>query len=83
MYINRELADKYQEFFSFMSQEHNLILTVSEMDEILSEAKKLESKLSQHDVSGEFTAFRKLVKRRIGSEIFKEIEEEVKAVNLR
>ena len=52
MYINRELADKYQEFFNFMSQEHNLILTVSEMDEILSEAKKLESKLSQHDVSG-------------------------------
>ena len=40
-YVNRELADKYQEFFNFMSQEHGLILTKSEMDEILSESKKL------------------------------------------
>ena len=40
-YVNTELADKYQEFFNFMNQEHGLILTKSEMDEILSESKKL------------------------------------------
>jgi Ca2+-binding EF-hand superfamily protein len=51
MFINTELADKYQEFFNFFSQEHNLILTIEQMQEILSEAQKLESKLSQHDVS--------------------------------
>ena len=50
MWINTELADKYQEFFDFMSQEHNLTLTISEMNEILSEAKKLESKLHQPNV---------------------------------
>ena len=52
MIINTEIADKYQEFFDFFSQEHNLILTIEEMQEILSESQKLESKLSQHDVSG-------------------------------
>ncbi len=50
MYINTEIADKYQDFFNFFSQEHNLILTIEQMQEILSEAQKLESKLSQHDV---------------------------------
>jgi hypothetical protein len=50
MYINTEIADKYQEFFNFFIQEHNLILTIEQMQEILSEAQKLESKLSQHDV---------------------------------
>ncbi len=30
-----EEADKYQEFFNFMSTEHNLILTINEMDKKL------------------------------------------------
>ena len=48
-YVNRELADKYQDFFNFMNQEHNLILTKEEMDEILSEAERLVKKLTiQH-----------------------------------
>lgn len=46
MYVNTEIADKYQEFFNFMSQEHDLILTMSEMDEIVSEAQKLVKKLA-------------------------------------
>lgn len=50
MIINTEIADKYQEFFDFFSQEHNLILTIEQMQEILSEAQKLESKLCQHNV---------------------------------
>lgn len=49
-YVNRELADKYQDFFNFMNQEHNLILTKEEMDEILSEAERLVKKLTIHDV---------------------------------
>lgn len=44
--IQREIADKYQEFFNFMSQEHNLTLTISEMDEIVIEAQALVKKLS-------------------------------------
>jgi hypothetical protein len=51
MNTNTEIADKYQEFFNFFNQEHNLILTIEQMDEIVSEAKKLEGKLSQHNVS--------------------------------
>jgi hypothetical protein len=34
------MFDKYQGFFNFMSQEHDLILTVEEMDEIFHEALK-------------------------------------------
>ena len=36
-YIIKEEADKYQELFNFFSQEHNLTLTISEMDEIIRE----------------------------------------------
>jgi hypothetical protein len=46
MYLDTEIADKYQEFFNFMSQEHDLTLTISEMDEIVSEAQKLVKKLA-------------------------------------
>ena len=38
---NKNTADKYQEFFDFFSQEHNLILTIEEMQEILSEAQNI------------------------------------------
>ena len=56
-YVNRELADKYQDFFNFMNQEHNLILTKEEMDEILSEAERLVKKLTMHDVVGRSEQF--------------------------
>lgn len=36
--IAREQADLYQDFFNFLSQEHNLICTIEEMDEIIHEA---------------------------------------------
>lgn len=39
------IADKYQEFFRFMKQEHNLTLTISEMEEIRVEVEKLNEKL--------------------------------------
>lgn len=45
--VVREFADKYQEFFNFMNQEHGLILTISEMDEILHESQKLIKKLKE------------------------------------
>jgi len=32
---NREEADFYQELFNHMHGEHNLILTITEMDEII------------------------------------------------
>lgn len=42
--IIKEEADKYQDFFNFLSQEHGLTPTISEMDEIVSEAKKFVEK---------------------------------------
>ena len=33
-----EEANKYQRFFNFMNQEHDLILTMEEMDEIIHES---------------------------------------------
>ena len=55
MYVNTEIADKYQEFFNFMSQEHELTLTIEQMDEIVSEAQKLAKKLAIPDSCGRFT----------------------------
>lgn len=40
-----EIADFYQEFFNFFSKEHNLTLTIQEMDEIRHECRKLEKRL--------------------------------------
>ena len=45
--IVKEIADKYQGFFDFMIQEHNLILTISEMDEIINESNKLQENFNQ------------------------------------
>lgn len=45
LYIQREIADKYQDFFNFLSQQHGLTLTISEMDEIMNEALKLNENL--------------------------------------
>lgn len=50
-YINTETADKYQEFFDFMNQEHDLILTIEEMDEIIFEAQRLVEKFNTPIVS--------------------------------
>ncbi len=46
-YVNVEVADIYQEFFNFMSQEHNLILTISEMDEIVMQVQRLAKELAK------------------------------------
>lgn len=44
MDIQREIADQYQGLFNLMSKEHNIILTISEMDEIIIEAQKTVNK---------------------------------------
>ena len=38
--ISTEHANKYQRLFNFMNQEHDLILTCEQMDEIISESQK-------------------------------------------
>jgi len=53
MDIQRETADKYQGLFNLMSKEHNLILTISEMDEIIIEAQKVVNKISSKPVLGD------------------------------
>jgi hypothetical protein len=47
--IQKEIADKYQDFFNFMSQEHRLILTIEQMDEIVFESDRLVKKLTITD----------------------------------
>lgn len=47
MNIHREIVDKYQEFFNFFSQKYNLILTIEQIDEIVSESQKLENNLNK------------------------------------
>lgn len=49
--VQKKIADKYQEFFNFMSNEHKLILTIEEMDEVLFVAEKLIEKLNDVDKS--------------------------------
>ena len=51
--IQKEIAEKYQEFFNFMNQEHELILTMGEMDEIVFEAQRLFKKLTIPAVVGQ------------------------------
>lgn len=38
MLVNTEIADCYQSLFNHLSKEHNLILTISEMDEIINQS---------------------------------------------
>lgn len=45
MDIHREIADQYQGPFNLMRKEHNLILTISEMDEIIIESQKVQPKI--------------------------------------
>lgn len=45
--IKNNQADVFQEFFNFMLQEHDLILTNTQIFEILHEANKLEDKLDE------------------------------------
>ena len=49
--VTTEIADMYQEFFNFMNQKHNLILTISEMDEILHKSEILIEKFNQKQKS--------------------------------
>ena len=53
MDIHREIADKYQGLSNLMSKEYNLILTISEMDEIIIEAQKVVNKISSKPVLGD------------------------------
>lgn len=46
--VNTEHADVYQDFFNFMNQEHGLILTIGEIDEIVHEANELTEKLKEY-----------------------------------
>ena len=49
MNIPQTIADKYQDFFNFMNQEHDLILTIDEMNEIVSEVEKLKKNLIEDE----------------------------------
>jgi len=55
MDIHREIADQYQGLFNLMSKEHNLILTISEMDEIILEAQKVIEKHENNQIAPDNT----------------------------
>jgi hypothetical protein len=40
-----DVSELYQDFFSFLCREHNIICTISDMQEILTEANKLQEKI--------------------------------------
>ena len=46
--VDKTWISLYNDFFDFMEQEHGLILTHSEMDEIMVEAMKLQEKLQKN-----------------------------------
>jgi hypothetical protein len=46
-YVTIEEANKYQEFFNFMRNEHNLTLTITEMQDVIREVNKLNEKLNE------------------------------------
>lgn len=50
MNLDKENAEKYQGLFNLMSNEHNLILTISEMNEIIKEAQNVLKLFSIIDV---------------------------------
>jgi len=52
MDINKEVAAKYQVLFDFMDDEYGLVLTISEMDEIIIAAQKVADAVSANDCSG-------------------------------
>ena len=44
VYEEKQISYNYQGLFNLMSEEHNLLLTISEMDEIIKECKKVINK---------------------------------------
>ena len=46
-FVTIETADKYQQFFNFLNQEHGLVCTIEQMNEIMREAVKLDKKLKE------------------------------------
>lgn len=49
MDIQKEVADQYKGLFNLMCNNHDLILTINEMDEIIIEAQKVSNKLPSID----------------------------------
>jgi hypothetical protein len=43
-----DVTKKYQGLFNLMSKEHNLILTISDMDEIIRESQNVVNKISSN-----------------------------------
>jgi hypothetical protein len=54
---------KYQDFFGFMADEHNLLLTITEIEEIIREVKKIDVKTYVECVRTSFPQFLKQGKK--------------------
>lgn len=50
------MNEAYQRFFTFMEQEHGLILLTSQMDDIVAEAVKLHDEIQQQDYNDNLAA---------------------------
>ena len=56
MNIQKQIAEKYQGLFDLMANEYDLILTLSEMDDIIREAQRVVKLL---DIDSDFNALQK------------------------
>ena len=56
MNIQKQIAEKYQGLFDLMANEYDLILTLSEMDDIIREAQRVVKLL---DIDSDFYALQK------------------------
>lgn len=49
-YLGKDTADKYQGLFNFFSQEHDLTLTISEMDEVITEVENFKEQFKSKNI---------------------------------
>jgi hypothetical protein len=68
MNIQREIADQYQGLFNLMSKEHNLILTISEMDEIIIEAQKVVKLYEIREMTDKVKSFKQFINEDIDND---------------
>lgn len=46
--VRKEIADLYQPLFNFFDSEHNLLLTISDMDEIVHQCDKFKKEYNEY-----------------------------------
>lgn len=61
--IPREIADKYQDLFNFLNQEHDLLPTIEQMDEVILEVDKFKAQFDEEKSQQERDVIMRLIGR--------------------